>query len=502
LEAGSQIRRNLAVHGGYVAAVPRPNIVVFVPDQLRADALGCFGNPVASTPHIDALAARGTRFAQAFGQHPFCTQSRVSFLTGLYPHVLGHRTLAQTIRPDQPDALGLLEAAGYHVAHVGMRGDTFAPGRTKASTSRFGWAVLPELYHSPNPYDEDHPLARAFYHGRRAAPAGPGPTLDFDEACVRTAETWLADGLPEPWLLYVPLFFPHPPFEVEDPWYSHHDRADVPLPLPRPTGRAPLFKQLIHERYGLGRLDGDDWREIVATYYGMVSRSDHHLGRVLDAVARAGAEDRTAVLFFPDHGEYLGDFGLVEKWVSGVDPCLVHNPLIVHVPGVGPEGRVAEDLVELVDVTPTLCELAEVDPPARQFGRSLVPLVGGGRGDRDAAFSEGGLALADAAASPPQPFPYDLKHGIEADTPAAAGKVVAMRTAGWTYVHRVHEGPELYDRVADPAETTNLADDPAHAARVAELQAKVLTWLVETSDVIGPASERFDGDGAVMPARG
>lgn len=483
----------------------RPNIVVFIPDQLRADALGCFGNEVASTPHIDALAARGTRFAQAFGQHPFCTQSRVSFLTGLYPHVHGHRTLAQMIRPGQPDALGLLKGSGYHVAHAGMRGDTYAPGGTKASTSRFGWHVLPRLFHSPNPYDADHPLSRAFYHGRRAEPAGPGPTptLDYDEACTRTAEAWLADGLPEPWLLYVPLFFPHPPFEVEDPWYSQHDRADVPLPLPRPTGRAALFKDVVHERYGLARLGEDDWREIVATYYGMVSRTDHHLGRVLEAVARTGAEDRTAVLFFPDHGEYLGDFGLVEKWVAGVDPCLVRNPLIAHVPGAGmAEGNVATSMVELLDVTPTLCELAEVDPPERQFGRSLLPLLrDGGADHRDAAFSEGGLALADAAATPPQPFPYDLKHGIEAEVPVAAGKVAALRTPEWTYVHRVHEGPELYDRRADPAESVNLADDPAHAATLADLRVRLLDWQMETADVMGPSDPRFDGDGAVMPER-
>jgi arylsulfatase A-like enzyme len=262
-----------------------------------------------------------------------------------------------------------------------------------------------------------------------------------------------------------------------------------------------LFKRLVHERYGLDRLDEDDWREIVATYYGMVSRIDHHLGRVLSAVERTGAEDRTAVLFFPDHGEYLGDFGLVEKWVSGVDPCLVHNPLIVHVPGA-PEGAVTSSLVELVDVAPTLCELAEVEPPAHQFGRSLVPLVhDAGSAHRVAAFSEGGLAPADAAASPPQPFPYDLKHGLEADVPTTAGKVVALRTADWTYVHRVCEPPELYDRRTDPAETTNLAADPAHAATLSDLRDRVLTWLVETADVIGPTDPRFDADGALFPPR-
>jgi arylsulfatase A-like enzyme len=480
-----------------VAAVTRPNIVVFIPDQLRADALGCFGNPVASTPHIDALAARSTRFAQAFGQHPFCTQSRVSFLTGLYPHVHGHRTLNQLIKPWHPDVLGILKRSGYHVAHAGMRGDTFAPGGTKESTSRFGWTVLPEMLHSPSPYGPDHPLARAFFHGRR-----PAPTLDFDEACIRTAETWMAEGLPEPWLLYVPLFFPHPPFEVEEPYFSLHDRADVPLPLPPgPADGTPLFKRLIHERYGLARLDEADWREIVATYYGMVSRIDHHLGRVLDAVAAAGAEDDTALLFFPDHGEYLGDFGAVEKWVSGVDPCLVHNPLIVHIPGMT-EGNTAEALVELIDVTPTLCELAETDPPDRQFGRSLVPLVrDGSQLHRDAAFTEGGLALADAGATPPQPFPYDLKHGIEAEVPVSAGKVAAVRNPEWTYVHRVHEQPELYDRRADPAETTNLAGDPSLGATLAELQNRLLTWQIETADVKGPTDPRFDTDGALRPDR-
>jgi len=470
--------------------VSRPNIVVFVPDQLRADALGCFGNPVASTPNIDALAARGTRFSQAFGQHPFCTQSRVSFLTGLYPHVHGHRTLNQTIKPWHPDALGLVKAAGYHVAHAGMRGDTFSPGHTQESTSRFGWTVLPSMIHTPSPYGPDHKLGRAFYHGLRP---GSVPALDFDEACIQTAETWLAEGLPEPWLLYVPLFFPHPPFEAEEPWFSLHARADVPLPSPGPVGDdGPLFKRLVHERYGLARLDEDDWREIVATYYGMVSRIDAHLGRLLAAVDATGSLDRTAVLFFPDHGEYLGDFGLIEKWVSGVDPCLVHNPLIVAVPD-GPSGVVVDGLVELVDVAPTLCELADVDPPPRQFGRSL--LSGSGR---EAAFSEGGLAVGDAEPEP-VPFPYDLKHALEAEVPVTAGKVAAIRTSEWTYVHRVLEAPELYDRVADPAETTNLASDQAHAPVLASLREQLLTWMVDTADIRGPVDPRFDPKGALMP---
>lgn len=473
----------------------RPNIVVFIPDQLRADALGCFGNPVASTPNVDALAARGTRFAQAFGQHPFCSQSRVSFLTGWYPHVHGHRSLYQLIKPWHPDALRLAKQAGYHVAHAGLRGDTYAPGLTKEATSRFGFTVLPEHLHGRSPYGPDHRLGRAFFHGRRDP-----DFVDIDEAVVRTAEDWLVEGLPEPWLLYVPLTWPHPPFEAPEPWYSLHDRADVPLPLP-PTGNEPLHRRLIRERYGLDRLDEAEWRDLVGTYYGMVSRSDDDLGRVLRAVDRAGATDRTAVFFFPDHGEYLGDHLTVEKWVAGQEASLLHNPLIVHVPGA-PEGQVADGLVELLDVAATLHDLTEVEAPHQHFGRSLLPVVHDASAPhRDAAFSEGGLARADALATPPQEFPYDLKHGLEAEVPESAGKVATIRTPEWTYVHRAHGPAELYDRVADPQETVDRATDPAHAATVSALRDRLLTWLVDTADVIGPVDPRTDFDGASFPER-
>ena len=476
----------------------RPNIVVFIPDQLRADALGCFGNPVVQTPVIDAFAASGTRFTQAFGQHPFCSQSRVAFLTGWYPHVHGHRTLTSLIKPWQPDVLGVLKAAGYHVAHVGLRGDTWAQGRTQESVSRFGWDVMPDRTWMRSPYGPDHPLGRAFYHGPR-----PEPVVDFDEASVQTAERWLADGLPEPWVLYVPLVFPHPPFEVEEPYYSRHDRASVPLPAPPQERGEALFKAEIRRRYGTDRLGESDWREIVATYYGMVARIDDHFGRILGAVERAGVEDRTAVFFFPDHGEYLGDAGLVEKWVSGMDDCLLRNPLIARIPG-GPSGNVATGLTELVDITPTLCELAELDVPYVQFGRSLVPLLRDGAADhRDAAFSEGGLLAADADHAGDHPFPYDLKHGLESDRPDLAAKVVAVRTDDWTYVQRTVGGDELYDRRADPGERVNLIDDPAPTAVVSDLRARMLRWLTETSDVLPQEPDpRRDLVGASLPTKG
>jgi arylsulfatase A-like enzyme len=472
----------------------RPNVLVFMPDQLRADALGCFGSAFAQTPNIDALAARGTRFDCAYGQHSVCSPSRVSMLTGWYPHVRGHRTLTHLLKPWEPNLLRILKDAGYHVAHAGLRGDTFAAGVTKDSTDRFGFAVKPRSMFMRSPFPAEHRLARVYYHGRRP---DEGVALDFDEACVRTAESWLAEGMPEPWLLYVPLLFPHPPFEVEEPWYSLHERARMPRPIEAPLDDKPRYMRLLRERHGTDRLSPEDWAELAATYHGMVSRVDAQLGRLLAAIDRAGAGARTLAVFTSDHGEYLGDFGLVEKWPSGQHESLLRNPLVIAGPGVR-EGRVASRFVELVDLLPTLLESAEAPARHTHFGRSLWPLLrDDGAVHRDAAFSEGGFATSEADLLERASFPYDLKAALQHEDPTCVGRVITVRTADWTYVHRLYERPELYDRARDPHECVNLSG----AARLAEveggLRARVLDWLLETADVIPWEDPRFDAEGAV-----
>lgn len=474
----------------------RPNFVLFMPDQLRADAVGAFGSTIAKTPNIDALAARGTRFAQAFAQHSVCSPSRASILTGWYPHVSGHRTLTNLIKPWEPNLLRYLREAGYHVAWLSRRGDTFAPGVTELSVDEYGWAEPPtERRERPVPADfPDDRLARAFYRGLRDC---DGPFADNDEATTRTAEAWLADPPPEPWLLFVTLGYPHPPFFVEEPWYSLHDRSAMPAPRPRPSGPVPRYVDAIHERYGLGRITDTEWREIAAVYHGMVSRVDWQLGRVLGALDGSGAIDRTVVACFTDHGEYLGDYGLIEKWPAGVNDCLVREPLVMAGPGITP-GNVAGGLVEMIDLLPTVLELAGVDAAHTHFGRSLVPLlVDGSRAHRAAAFSEGGFAIREEPLTESGSFPYDLKGAIQHDDPISVGRVIAMRTQEWTYVYRLYEQDELYDRRTDPGETVNRIDDPALADVITALREQVLAWAVDTADVIpfeaDPRSPAVDG---------
>ncbi len=193
-----------------MTVAPRPNLVWFMPDQQRTDAVGCFGNPVVQTPTIDALAARGTRFTNAFVQHSVCGPSRVSQMTGWYPHTAGHRTLDNLIKPHEPNMLQLLKDAGYYVAYAGARGDVFAPGVTEDSTDFCGLLVEPDpaaftALYTPT-VDEDSAMFRSFYFGS----GGPDPLLDNDEAKVQTAIRWIEETAPkdQPWFLWIPLIYP------------------------------------------------------------------------------------------------------------------------------------------------------------------------------------------------------------------------------------------------------------------------------------------------------
>jgi arylsulfatase A-like enzyme len=464
-------------------------MVLFMPDQLRADCVGAFGNPVVRTPHIDALAARGTLFRNTYSQHSVCSPSRVSMLTGWYPHVTGHRTLTHLLKPWEPNVFRLLKEDGYNVAWVGQRGDTFAPGMTEASTSFFGFMDSrpdPKVMFAPCPYPRDHKLARAYYWGPRE---GEGAALDLDEANVRTAEQWLAEGPREPWVLFVALLFPHPPFTVEEPWFSLHARSDVPPPVDTDLAQKPKFMREIREAHGTDRLDEKDWREVVATYYGMISRVDDQLGRVLRAVDRAGCAERTYTFFFTDHGEYLGDYGLVEKWPSGQDDCLLRNPLVVAGPRVR-EGAACESFVEMIDLMPTLLDLGETEASHTHFGRSLVPvLTGADTQHRDAAFAEGGFIRAEEHQLETAGFPYDLKTRLQREDPVNVGKTVSLRTDRWTYVYRLYERCELYDRQDDPRELRNLSGSREVAGVEQGLRDRLLAWMVETADVVP-----WDGD--------
>jgi arylsulfatase A-like enzyme len=484
----------------------RPHIVIFNPDQWRGDVLGHVGNAGAVTPNLDALVVRdGVSFAQTFCQNTVSTPSRCAFMTGWYPHVRGHRTMYHMLQPDEPMLLRRLKEAGYTV---------FWGGKNDVVPAQLGYSPYCDVKFVPpsdakplwDPGDEStwrgmpgSPHYYSFYRG--ALPADEsGRYFDTDWATVEGAIDWLHhewDGR-TPFCLYLALVYPHPPYAVEDDWFQLINPERLPariLPPPDWRGKS-LMLQRIAERQGLDRLTEQDWTRLRRTYYAMCARVDAQFGLVLDALRERGVYDDTAVFFFSDHGDFTGDFGVVEKAQNCMEEPLVRVPLIVKPPrGVPMSPGVRTALVELIDVVPTIEEWAGLQPTYRHFGRSLAPLVADAQAPhRDAVFCEGGrlagereaMELESAAAreAPPTDSLYWPRLSVQYEDSPAHLKAVMCRTTTHKYVYRLGGQDELYALVSDPNEVDNRIGDPALEPIRTALRDRLLRFLVETGDVV------------------
>ena len=184
----------------------------------------------------------------------------------------------------------------------------------------------------------------------------------------------------------------------------------------------------------------------------MISRLDDQLGSIVDILKKpeyGSLWDRTYTMMFTDHGEYLGDSDLVEKWPSGVDDVLVHDPLII----VGPElpaGQVNESMCEMVDLVPTVLELLGVAERYPHSGKSLVSTIKTNSPDhKPYAFSEGGFLLKEEPLLERAPFPYDKKSELQHHDTVTVGRAISARDKDWSYTYRLYEPAELFDRHGD-----------------------------------------------------
>jgi choline-sulfatase len=464
------------------------NIIYFNPDQLRADLLGCYGDPLVQTPNFDRLAREGVRFDQCHVQHTVCTPSRCSFTTGWYPHVRGHRTLWHTLQPDEPNTLKYLKSAGYEVHWIGkndlLSPDAFADAVTRVHdwTWQGGGAR--------DRFAPDEPGFQSFLFG-----PSPGHMTDWFQ--MEQAVEFLRGRQPDdaPFMLYLPFVLPHCPFTCPQPWYDMYDPEALPPMRPADLPHMPAFHRLIRRYRRLDEMDARTLRKLRAVYLGMISYVDAILGRLLDALDETGLAESTALYAFSDHGEWAGDYGLVEKWPSGLDDCLTRVPLLVRAPGCQAGHAVAEP-VELFDIMPTTLEMAGVACTHTHFAQSLAPQLAGAAGDpARAVFAEGGY-------DPHEPHCFEGMvggfqdvvgdpHGVyypkglqQQEHPASVGRCAMIRTATHKLVHRPADVSELYDLAADPAETVNRYGDPACAAVQGALERRLLDWYVRTSDVV------------------
>ena len=498
----------------------KPNIVIIIADDLRADALE---NSLVQTSNIDALAADGVTFRQNFAANPVCAPSRMANITGLYPSVNGHRSLYNMLKPYEENLFKFLKEDGYETVlagknhmmtdeaieesfskRVGGMKDLMAariqklpPEKQKKVMQVLANTSFSELTRNPeamkvladvmpmgrNPYPPGHRLHYAHYFGK-AEKDSHMDTLIFDEA-VR----YLQSSPQQPFCLYVAAFLPHTPYHVEEPYFSMYDRSAMPAPRPPLLDDKPHFMEALYDRLEMAKLTPEDYREIRAVYYGMVTKLDDLVGKVIDELKSQDLYDDSVILFLSDHGDYTGDYGLPEKWPSDLKDVLTRVPLIIKFPGNAHAGRQVEALTQSLDIFPTLLEVTDIQTPYTHFGESLIPVAAGEQPGRDAVYAAAGYDPRE-----PQAFekPMKSEHGfmgqyyhkvnLQNDDPTTVARSAMIRTDAWKLIIRSAGKEELYDLKNDPQELTNLIDSPEHADVQRELRDRLLYWYLRTSD--------------------
>ncbi|MEM9755622.1 MAG: sulfatase-like hydrolase/transferase [Pseudomonadota bacterium] len=489
----------------------RPNIVLISADQQRADCMGFMGRKV-KTPHLDQLAAEGTHFTACITPCVVCQPARASILTGQHCRTHGVHDNGIDLDPEigAKGFAGALGAAGYATAFFGKAHfstfHTFAPTGTPECLRSS--AEYPADWYGPymgfdhvelmlvghNWFLPEKPPAgqhferwfyadgrgdekNAAYRANARDTHGAAQTWHSMLPVAWHNSTWTADRAiswlkdpalaAEPFCTWISFPDPHHPFDAPEPWSRLHDPAGVDLP-PHRT-RSFEGKPWWHEAVLTNEPDGPkasaevrkaysriaeqsdaQLREIIANTYGQIALIDHNVGRILIALDEAGLTENTIVIYISDHGDWLGDHGLILKGPMHYEG-LLRVPMILRGPGV-PAGKSVTAPVSTIDLSPTFLDWSGAAPLHAQHGQSLRPLIEGD-GTRDYAYNEWELL------------------------PTRAGVALSLRTVR-THTHKMtvdnlSGAGELYDLGADPHERVNLYDDPSAAHIRAELAAYI-----------------------------
>lgn len=447
-------------------AEPR-NILFLMTDQHTVSTLGCYGNVTVQTPHLDALAARGTRFSDCFTPTAICTPARASLLTGSAP--FRHKLLAnyernvgyiEDLGEGQFTFAEALSDAGWNLGLVGKW-----HGGVRRDAASYGFEG-PQFEGWHNPVDHPDYLAYLAEHDlppyeisqlvRGTTPNGGEGNLlaaRLHQPTEATFEHYLATRTIQmlerfaageavqgeaPFFLATHFFGPHLPYILPDQWYDRYDpdQMELPASVAETFENKPPVQANYSGLWTYDTLGEQTSRELIAAYWGYVAMIDHEIGRILTALERLGLTMSTSVMFTADHGEFTGAHRLHDKGPAMYDD-IYRIPGLVAVPGE--PAQVCEELVSLTDFTATILDLAGLPTAPATDSRSLLPLV---RGEQ----------------VPWSPTLLAEYHGHHFPYPQ---RMLRSRT------HKLVVNPEsvneLYDLLTDPDELTNRIGDPALA---------------------------------------
>lgn len=440
-------------------ASPKMNVLFIASDDLRSHVIGCYGHKIVKTPNIDRLAGWGVRFDHAYCQYPLCGPSRNSLLSGLRPDsskvitngpvisetVPGHVTLPQLFR--QNGWKSVRYGKMYHMGVPGGVGQSLNdhPASWDVAISPPGkelTTVGERKSLTPGIADGVAMNYVSFKGDGRS-----GDVQQADRGVADNAIEFLRTQGDRPFFLATGFVRPHVPFVAPDRFFDLYSLDQMPLAqnpaddlkdIPGASFR--IQPNVNHDM----KMSERDKREALRAYYAAISYMDSMVGEVLDALERAKLRQRTAIVFWSDHGWHLGEHLRWQKNSLFEESARV--PLIVTAPGRKARGKGSGALVELVDLYPTLAGLAGLTPTPTLEGQSMAPLLDDpGRKWKKAAFTQVGNKTVDGR---------------------------ALRTERYRYIRWTGEEPgeELYDHRNDPREFTNLATDAAHASTLNALR--------------------------------
>lgn len=418
--------------------MPPQNTLILMSDEHNRAALGCYGNPVAATPNLDALAAKGTRFDAAYTNCPVCVPARASFATGRYVHQIGFWDNADPYDGSTDSWHHILRRSGHRAVSIGKL-------HFRSNEDDYGFSECLIPMHVVEEKGDLLGLIRDDLEKRKGAwkmagLAGPGESsyTFYDRDIAAKAQIWLREAAQRkdelPWTLFVSFVAPHFPLTAPPEFYfQYFDNPALPMPKlydDRSEKRHPYIEEygncFAYDEYFK---DMDDVRRAIAGYYGLVSFLDENIGKVLRTLEQTGLSETTRVVYVSDHGDNLGARGLWGKSTMYEEAAGI--PMIVSGEGFAMGAR-AETPVSLADLSASIVAWAGEQVPSSWPGERLDRIVQEPDGER---------------------FVFSEYHGM-----GSRSAFYMIRERRFKYIHYVDHPPQLFDLIRDPAELDDLAD--------------------------------------------
>jgi choline-sulfatase len=435
------------------------NVIVIMSDEHNPKVMGCSGHEIISTPNLDALAARGTRFTSAYTTSPVCVPARAAFAIGKYIHQIGFWDNADAYDGSIPSWHHHLRERGHDVVSIGKLHFQLTGEDHGFSEEQIPMHILEGKGDLMGLVRED--LPRRGGARKMAAMAGPGEssyTLYDRDICAR-AQVWLREKAAaqhdKPWVLFVSFVAPHFPLTAPPEHYYRYFNQKLPMPRLYAREERPRHPYLEDYRNSFCYDDyfetPQDVHRALSGYFGLVSFFDEHVGKIMNVVSDMGLQDDTDIIYTSDHGDNLGSRGLWGK--STMYDEIAGVPLICAGPSF-PKGKVIDTPVSHVDAFPTILQIA---------GESFEAV-------RD---NHPGVSLLElASGATPERTVLSEYHGMGSRTAA-----YMIRAGKYKYVHYVKYAPQLFDLDKDPNEIHDLAADPAMADVLADCRQKLFAML-------------------------